>query len=88
MTTEPYTGYGRKEKHMNKLKGSVDVRLSLDEVNRINELIERDTAKAIVQKKIGDTIIECCPYCGKMQFSKYNFCAECGQRLDHENKAL
>lgn len=73
---------------MNKLKGSVDIRLSLDEVNAINDLIKRDTAKAIVQKQIGDTIIECCPYCGKIAYGHGNFCEECGQRLDHENKAL
>lgn len=73
---------------MTQIRGSVDVRLSLDDVNKINELIERDTAKAIVQKKIGQTILECCPYCGKMQFSRVNFCSECGQRIDADNIAL
>lgn len=73
---------------MTQIKGSVDVRLSLDDVNKINELIERDTAKAITQQKIGKTTIERCPYCGKMLFGKANFCGECGQRIDTDNIAL
>ena len=70
------------------IAGSVDIRLSLEEVNTINDLIKRDTAKAIAQKVIADSNYECCPNCGKMLFSKHNFCEECGQRLDFENKAL
>ena len=54
----------------------------------VNDLIKRDTAKAIAQKVIADSTYECCPNCGKMLFSKHNFCEECGQRLDFENKAL
>ena len=71
---------------MNKLKGSMDVRLSLDEVNHINELIERDTAKA--EKANEKYNLTYCPTCSKVTNSTYTFCPECGQRLDHENKAL
>ena len=78
----------RKENKMRFIAGSMDIRLSLEEVNTINDLIKRDTAKAIAQKVIADSTYECCPNCGKMLFSKHNFCEECGQRLDFENKAL
>lgn len=71
---------------MNKLKGSMDVRLSLDEVNHINELIERDTAKA--EKADEKYDLTYCPTCSKVTISTYTFCPACGQRLDHENKAL
>lgn len=71
---------------MNKLKGSMDVRLSLEEVNHINELIERDTAKAV---KADDKYDLCyCPICNNIPLSSSKFCSRCGQRLDMENKAL
>lgn len=71
---------------MNKIKGSMDIRLSLDEVNHINELIARDTAKAV--KADGKYDLTYCPTCGAIVISLYKFCEVCGQRLDHDNKAL
>lgn len=71
---------------MNKVKGSMDVRLSLDDVNKINELIERDTAKAIVEDKKYDLCY--CPKCNKVLLPSDLFCHSCGQRLDRDNKAL
>lgn len=71
---------------MNKIKGSMDIRLSLDEVNKVNELIERDTVKA--EKADGKYDLTYCPVCGSVTINSYVFCPKCGQRLDHENKAL
>lgn len=73
---------------MNKLKGSMDVRLSLEEVNHINELIERDTAKAMKVEKVGESTLEYCPTCNKLLMIGDCFCRMCGQRIDTENKAL
>ena len=69
---------------MNKIKGAMDVRLTLDEVNEINSLIERNTAKAV---RADDTLAYC-PNCDKAILDLYIFCPRCGQRLDQENKAL
>ena len=71
---------------MNKVKGSMDVRLSLEEVNRINELIERDTAKAVIADEKYD--LTYCPVCKAIPLSTDTFCRRCGQKLDQENKAL
>ena len=71
---------------MNMIKGSLDIRLSLDEVNHVNTLIERDTAKA---EKVDDKYdLTYCPVCNSVTINSYAFCPKCGQRLDHENKAL
>lgn len=71
---------------MNLLKGTIDIRLTLDEVNHVNALIERDTARAIIADKQYDLCY--CPVCKKIPTSTYKFCPYCGQRLDMENKAL
>ena len=71
---------------MNKVKGSMDVRLSLEEVNKINELIERDTAKA--EKADEKYDLTYCPVCNSVTINSHVFCPKCGQRLDHDNKAL
>lgn len=70
------------------ITGSIDIRLSLEEVNTINDLIKRDTAKAIKCEPCGDTTLNRCPTCGKFIYGKGNFCEDCGQRLDLDNKAL
>ena len=71
---------------MNKVKGTMDVRLTLEEVNTINDLIERDTAMAVVADDKYD--IEYCPVCGGVVIRTDQFCDKCGQRLDQENKAI
>ena len=71
---------------MNKVKGSMDVRLTLDEVNNINALIERDTAKAVVADEAYNLCY--CPICKSIPLTGDTFCRKCGQRLDAENKAL
>lgn len=71
---------------MNKLKGSMDVKLPLEDVNQINELIERDTAKAVIADDHYN--LTYCPICRHVPLSTDVFCSKCGQRLDTENKAL
>lgn len=79
---------------MGRLNGTVDLRLSVDDVNSINELIERDTAKPMVESQLKDgTIIEHCPACGAVLGpihveEKWPFCYRCGQRIDFDNIAL
>ena len=68
------------------ITGSIDIRLSLEEVNTINDLIKRDTAKAVVDD---DKYNICyCPSCNHVPLKGDLFCSRCGQRLDMENKAL
>lgn len=68
------------------INGSMDIRLTLEEVNTINDLIKRDTAKAEKADERYD--LTYCPTCNKVTISTYTFCPACGQRLDKENKAL
>ncbi len=68
------------------ITGSMDIRLTLEEVNAINDLIKRDTAKA--EKADEKYDLTYCPTCNKLTLNSYVFCPDCGQRLDHENKAL
>lgn len=55
--------------------------------DRIEELKERDTAKAVIitgyNRAVGCKVGEC-PKCGTMSRDYMNFCNECGQRLDWE----
>lgn len=71
---------------MKKLKGKTTVELTIDEVNAINELIERNEEKAIVRDEKYD--LEYCPVCNQSVFVHYKFCPHCGQRLDNKNFAL
>lgn len=70
---------------MRKITGDIDIRLPLSEVNRINELIERDTAKAIRQDEKYESLTYC-PTCKAFIMDSYLFCSKCGQRLDQSNK--
>lgn len=70
---------------MNTLKGTIDVRMTLDEINKVNELIMRDTAKAI--KTDEHYNLDYCPNCNRVLLKGDTFCSRCGQRLDTETKA-
>lgn len=79
---------------MEKLKAKASVELTLEQVNHINNLIERDKAKPIIEARL-ETLDEKfykCPTCGRPTgYVKDNdnpFCKKCGQRLDYENIAL
>lgn len=66
-------------------------RMRVSAVNRLNELIKRDRAMAIVKvDNITDYTYYKCPVCG-MTFSEqstYHFCPKCGQRMDMDTIAL
>ena len=82
----------RKEKYMELIKGKIDITLSVEDVTRINSLIERDTARPI-RKSIWDyegksyTSFKC-PTCDSGVSATDGFCKVCGQRLDTENTEL
>lgn len=77
---------------MNKLKGKVALELTLEEVNTVNALIERDIAKAVVEDGYNrpdgswKTIYRC-PICREIIIEE-TFCPKCGQRVDRDNIAL
>ena len=71
---------------MKRLKGKTTVELTIEEVNEINELIERNEKKAI--RHNDEYNLDHCPTCGSLIFDHHDFCPYCGQRLDHENYAL
>ena len=75
---------------MDRLNGTVNINLSLSKVNYLNELIERDRAKALVEYTFNDgTTSLRCPICERfITGTPYAFCPDCGQRLDIENIAL
>lgn len=74
------------------IKGDIDVRLSLEDVNTINDLIRRDTAKPVRKSEWeykGKKYINLhCPSCDAVVSEGVVFCRTCGQRLDMENIAL
>ena len=93
MTDKTREVYAEKVEPIPELNPFVDMpRMRVDAVNRLNELIQRDNAMAIVKKShdvMGHTWYEC-PVCGKTIYNTEgdNFCRICGQRLDTENIAL
>ena len=80
--------YAEKAKDIDILNPFVDMpRMRMDAVIRINELIERNNEMAIVQADISGYLAYECPKCKKIlpKFSDnldYNFCHNCGQRID------
>ena len=71
---------------MKAITGTLELRLSLEQVNHINALIERDTPKAVIKDKEYSLLY--CPTCNKIVYPHNAFCEKCGQRLDVENTAL
>lgn len=71
---------------MKTLKGKTTIELTIDAVNELNEMIERNEKKPIVHND--EYNLGYCPNCGSMVFDHYDFCSKCGQRLDKENYAL
>lgn len=67
-------------------------RMRVNAINRLNELIERDTPKPLVAD--GYDIFDeterkyACPTCGGRVHDDEMFCKHCGQRLDLCNVAL
>lgn len=70
---------------LEKLNPFVDMpRIRVDALNRINELIERDTEMA-VKEVSGDIVL--CGACG-LWTSKRAFCSHCGQRQNTNDIAF
>lgn len=79
-----------KDKTMLKLAtGTINVKMTLEEANEYNELVKRNTAKA-VKKYVFDSGYTdfICPVCERITINDYEFCPRCGQRLDTSNIAL
>lgn len=74
---------------MNQINGTIQVQMTLNDANHINELFERNEAKAIKIKTIAGVDFEECPACGELiTLKECVFCSLCGQRLDRDNKAF
>lgn len=72
---------------MKKLKGETTIKLTVEEFNELNKLIDRNEPKAVV-KQYEDYDLYYCPICGHVVLNGDNFCRECGQRVDSENIAF
>lgn len=81
------------------LNPKAEIVMRVSEINRLNELVERDEAMPIVEEEKEDFAGEqfasyFCPACrkrlmGNLTYEKdINFCKYCGQRIDVENIAL
>ena len=76
---------------MNKIKGSMTITLTTEEVAGINELLEKDMPKPLVEREFKDgTTSTKCPRCGRFisDFIDWNYCPDCGQHIATENIAL
>ena len=81
---------------MNKLKGKVTLELTVEAVNHINALLERDDPKPPVDEGYFTDgswhEVYRCPVCnahvGNKELGIDAFCIKCGQRIDRENIAL
>ena len=77
---------------MNKLKGNITITLTAEEVVGINDLLEKDMPKPLVEHEFKDgTTGTKCPRCGRFICAvggAWNYCPDCGQRIDTENIAL
>ena len=75
---------------MNLIRTMVDIKLSIEEINHINELIVRDEALPVIPDKKEPEKWCRCPKCKELMARTIDrkFCTHCGQRLDVENDAL
>ena len=60
--------------------------LTVTEVNEINALQARDTAKPVKKDERFDLLY--CPSCDEVTLGNYKFCPYCGQRIDTTVTAL
>lgn len=64
---------------MKKIKQSITIEMTLDEVTEFNALVERDTEKdGLAHEEID---YNRCPSCNSMFMSGMSFCPFCGQRV-------
>ncbi len=84
----------RKEKDMNKIKGNVNVTLTVEEVMYVNDLLERDIPMPMgkyyfaSERFKDEPPVDACGACGDTLVRGANFCAKCGRRVDKENYKL
>jgi NAD-dependent SIR2 family protein deacetylase len=77
------------EKWRDKMEfGRVEAYMTMEEAVNINDLLERDKPKAVIQLKGAMEDYFKCPKCKELVYKKSKFCSACGQRLDTENFAL
>ena len=76
--------------------GKISVSVTLDEMNNIKTLMDRDKEMAIVRVvssymkdgEVQEYSYDKCPCCDEIVVGGYKFCPKCGQRLDMENIAF
>ena len=78
---------------MKQINETMQVRMTLEEANKINELIKRDKPMPLKSKIYGndDKAHYYCPSCDHfvgIGDNVSNFCDECGQHLDTQNTEL
>lgn len=73
---------------MTPIKGDLDVRLTLAEVNTINALIAKDKARPARKVDREGYTSFYCPVCDHYIGSDDCYCRTCGQHIDTENTAL
>ena len=73
---------------MNLIRGMADIKLSVEQINELNELIVRDEALPVIPDKTEPEKWSFCPQCRRLLNHEDNFCRECGQRVDTDNYVL
>lgn len=66
-----------------KIRGNINVSLSIEKASYINDLIDRDISK-IPNIRDGSSDSYECPVCGKYIYRSDEFCSKCGQRLERQ----
>lgn len=73
---------------MKRIKAMTEIKVSVDDINHLNSLIEKDYAKPLKVKRVDDRVTYWCPSCNRCVVDEWAFCPRCGQRLDTENEQL
>lgn len=73
---------------MKNLTATVNLNMTVEKLNELNKIIERDRAKPIRQEAHAAFLMDYCPVCGEGLIREANFCHMCGQRVDRETIAL
>lgn len=73
---------------MKPIKGKMSIELTIEDVNYINSLIERDTPKPMKEYKGEGWSTPLCPRCEKVINTNMEYCWWCGQHIDLENYEL
>ena len=76
---------------MNLIRAMADIKLSVEDINNINELMVRDESLPVIPDPGDPSKWARCPKCQTLlnRDSDYTkFCRICGQRVDVDNDAL